>query len=187
MPNQFTWVKSIDAVSSDEDVVLDFFKESLKEKCEGIMVKVLDNLPELAIPDGEAVDPAAITTGSSQSKGNKSKRKKDPKNPAPTSGGRRKALLSTYEPDKRLEVTPCLHPPSRPNPLPELAQSQKRLRLLRRLTRPNPHRRLARLRPQIILVVPHPPRRPQPRNRLPPSSLQMHVRLYRLLLPRATH
>ncbi|RPA82251.1 putative DNA ligase I [Ascobolus immersus RN42] len=100
VPGQFTWVKSIDAVSADEDVVLDFFKSALKEKCEGIMVKVLDNLPEVS-PDAEVMETSAVM--SSQSKTVKGKVKKATESAANGSGGRRKALLSTYEPDKRLE------------------------------------------------------------------------------------
>jgi DNA ligase-1 len=45
VPNQFTWVKSIDATSLDSETVLEFFKGATDAKCEGIMVKILDNLP----------------------------------------------------------------------------------------------------------------------------------------------
>ena len=36
VPNQFTWVKSIDATSQDSETVLDFFKSATEVKCEGI-------------------------------------------------------------------------------------------------------------------------------------------------------
>jgi len=94
IPNRFTWVKSLDATSADSETVLEFFKSATEAKCEGIMVKVLDNTinpnavnktedqPE---PTDETPDPSTTTT--------KPKEKST----------RRKALLSTYEPDKRLE------------------------------------------------------------------------------------
>ena len=44
MPNRFTWVKSIDATSKDQDELLAFFNSAVETKCEGIMVKVLDEL-----------------------------------------------------------------------------------------------------------------------------------------------
>jgi DNA ligase-1 len=87
IPNKFTWVKSIDATSAESDTVLDFFKGAVEAKCEGIMVKVLDSPP---------AEPEPI------------KAAKSPKRKPATDGvddkpSRRKALLSTYEPDKRLE------------------------------------------------------------------------------------
>lgn len=72
IPRRFTWVKNLDVSSSssgDSDSLLEFFKSATEVKCEGIMVKVLDN-PQ---PNDNSKDP------------------------------RRKALLSTYEPDKRLD------------------------------------------------------------------------------------
>ncbi|KAL4897049.1 ATP-dependent DNA ligase [Aspergillus ambiguus] len=80
IPGRFTWVKSLDATSADSEAVLEFFKGATDSKCEGIMVKVLDNVPKTASPDDPPPDA--------------------PKTPK---GNRRKALLSTYEPDKRLE------------------------------------------------------------------------------------
>ncbi|KAK0611280.1 ATP-dependent DNA ligase [Immersiella caudata] len=74
IPHHFTWVKSLDATSQDSETVLEFFKSATDAKCEGIMVKILDNLPEMDYRDSKA--------------GLKS---------------RRKALLATYEPDKRLD------------------------------------------------------------------------------------
>ncbi|KAL2866965.1 putative DNA ligase I [Aspergillus lucknowensis] len=97
IPNRFTWVKSFDATSADSESVLDFFKTATENKCEGIMVKVLDNAP---VPNG----PGLLSTDS-----NHSTSPNTPKTPSEiagiksSKGGRRKALLSTYEPDKRLE------------------------------------------------------------------------------------
>ena len=100
IPNQFTWVKSLDASSTDSESVLEFFKSATEAKCEGIMVKVLDNTTEAnqqaeEIPsdDIDAVD-SCIKTGEPQAQPNNNKGK------PPT---RRKPLLSTYEPDKRLD------------------------------------------------------------------------------------
>jgi DNA ligase-1 len=45
LPHHFTWVKSIDATSADIEVISDFYKQALNDKCEGFMAKVLDNLP----------------------------------------------------------------------------------------------------------------------------------------------
>ncbi|PLB36102.1 putative DNA ligase I [Aspergillus candidus] len=87
IPNRFTWVKSLDATSADSDSVLEFFKSATDAKCEGIMVKVLDNTP-IAAPskNNQETNPVPST---------------DTPNSATTS--RRKALLSTYEPDKRMD------------------------------------------------------------------------------------
>ncbi|KAK4223124.1 ATP-dependent DNA ligase [Podospora fimiseda] len=83
IPHHFTWVKSLDATSQDSELVLEFFKSALDAKCEGIMVKILDPSP---LPVSDPVDnngdtPTVITTKKS----------------------RRKPLLPTYEPDKRLD------------------------------------------------------------------------------------
>ena len=103
-PHQFTWVNSIDATSAESESVLEFFKGATDIKCEGIMVKVLDNLPnpELIQENVESgVDPPpAPTTPSKGKSGKKSQASKDEEKQA---GTRRKALLSTYEPDKRLD------------------------------------------------------------------------------------
>jgi len=72
IPQRFTWVQSLDATSSMSDEILPFFQASLTAKCEGIMVKLLDN--DIPSPD-EAVK-----------------------------ASRRKHLLATYTPDKRLEA-----------------------------------------------------------------------------------
>ncbi|KAI5361356.1 putative DNA ligase, ATP-dependent, nucleic acid-binding protein [Septoria linicola] len=130
IPNHFTWVKSLDATSAEVETVSSFFKQATDIKCEGIMVKVLDNaanpdlLAELDI-DPEAVDaaPSAPPTPSKakpkKGTGKRTKKIVDPLQSgaakyaasltAPTTneevktGARRKALLSTYEPDKRLD------------------------------------------------------------------------------------
>ncbi|KAL4956826.1 ATP-dependent DNA ligase [Aspergillus filifer] len=93
IPNRFTWVKNLDATSADSEAVLEFFKSATDTKCEGIMVKVLDNAPAVngsaSLPTNREIDtpdtPAEATGGKA------------------SKGGRRKALLSSYEPDKRLE------------------------------------------------------------------------------------
>lgn len=101
IPNQFTWVKSLDASSTDSEFVLEFFKSATETKCEGIMVKVLDNSTEASfsnqeIPsnDIDAVD-SYIKPEEPQAQSNNNKNKEK--------GNRRKPLLSTYEPDKRLD------------------------------------------------------------------------------------
>ncbi|OJJ76128.1 hypothetical protein ASPBRDRAFT_38529 [Aspergillus brasiliensis CBS 101740] len=102
IPKRFTWVKSLDATSADSEAVLEFFKSATDTKCEGIMVKVLDNMPK---PDLEGIDTPAVdtaTNGTPTTPGQPTtnSNKADSK---PTKNTRRKALLSTYEPDKRLE------------------------------------------------------------------------------------
>lgn len=115
IPHHFTWVKSIDATSTDADAVQAFFQSATDMKCEGIMVKVLDNLPN---PDliAELDDPPSLPPTPKKKK-NKTKNPPKPKlksNPTtpndPSSidalqppSTRRKPLLSTYEPDKRLD------------------------------------------------------------------------------------
>jgi DNA ligase-1 len=99
IPKHFTWVKSMDATSADSETVLEFFKGATDVKCEGIMVKVLDNTAADAQQNNtkttsEEADPKdAIQEPPEPKNGSKSKEKST----------RRKALLSTYEPDKRLE------------------------------------------------------------------------------------
>ncbi|RVD82863.1 uncharacterized protein DFL_007275 [Arthrobotrys flagrans] len=100
---RFTWVKSLDATADDQDAVIEFFKGSLKEKCEGVMVKLLDN--EVPAGDNEALETDATDLDTlveevqkkPTSKGKAVKAKETKK------GGKRKPLLATYEPDKRLE------------------------------------------------------------------------------------
>ncbi|UQC81020.1 DNA ligase I [Colletotrichum lupini] len=105
VPRQFTWVKSLDATSQDSDAVLEFFKAATNIKCEGIMVKILDNLTDVPYhgdgavdADGEvAEEPRTPSKSKSRSKGTKGEEG------APKKKGRRKPLLATYEPDKRLD------------------------------------------------------------------------------------
>ena len=104
---RFTWVKSIDATSQDSETVQDFLKSAIDIKCEGIMVKVLDNLPnpDLISEDMEgfeALKQELKTPPVTPSKKGK-KRSNEEKEEEKRSGARRKALLSTYEPDKRLD------------------------------------------------------------------------------------
>lgn len=121
---RFSWVKSLDATSADEGAVGEFFRGALEVKCEGIMVKVLDNhVPEgaavvdtgeeLLAEDGSPV-PKPPPTPSKAKKGKAAKKSSKPTptaaDPSPTDdssqpkkSGRRKPLLATYEPDKRLD------------------------------------------------------------------------------------
>ncbi|PBP20861.1 ATP-dependent DNA ligase DNA-binding protein [Diplocarpon rosae] len=93
VPNQFTWVKSIDATSQDSETVLEFFKSATDMKCEGIMVKILDNLPDLKLKEaGDPVSGASVKPVKEKTKVEPIEKKT-----------RRKALLATYEPDKRLD------------------------------------------------------------------------------------
>ncbi|PYI10175.1 DNA ligase I [Aspergillus sclerotiicarbonarius CBS 121057] len=96
IPRRFTWVKSLDATSADSEAVLEFFKSATDTKCEGIMVKVLDNMPNLGLENGTP----AVDTDELPDQLSKTDEKPESKN---SKGSRRKALLSTYEPDKRLD------------------------------------------------------------------------------------
>lgn len=99
IPRRFTWVKSLDATSADSDTVLEFFNGAISAKCEGIMVKVLDN------PVDSDTKSAPPTPSKPKSKP-KAKSKTDISSSTetePKPSSRRKALLSTYEPDKRLD------------------------------------------------------------------------------------
>ena len=137
VPNRFTWVRSLDAAAGDDpEPVLDFFRQALDAKCEGIMVKLLDNPADAPQPDevpeetagGEAVEEeppmeseklrlqkpkgrakqakvrpkptSKSKAGEDEQGGDKDDEKSTA--PAPTSS-RRKPLLATYEPDKRLD------------------------------------------------------------------------------------
>jgi DNA ligase-1 len=104
IPRHFTWVKNLDATSNDSETVLQFFNGATDIKCEGIMVKVLDNTATIEIEEATAleVEPEVNETPRSKAK-SKSKSKSDPSGEPTEKKGRRKALLSTYEPDKRLE------------------------------------------------------------------------------------
>ncbi|KAL6870319.1 ATP-dependent DNA ligase [Trichoderma novae-zelandiae] len=108
VPHHFTWVKSLDATSGDSEAVLDFFKSALENKCEGIMVKILDNIPDPPLVEGDVEQPLEDTEKLSLPK-TRSKGKGKPKSAAKADGeekatkSRRKPLLATYEPDKRLD------------------------------------------------------------------------------------
>lgn len=92
VPNRFTFVQSMDATSQDSDTVLSFFQSAVAAKCEGIMVKILDNLPDLNYtPTDDAPPPPPPTT----------QPKPKPGNPKPS---RHKPLLATYTPDRRLDA-----------------------------------------------------------------------------------
>lgn len=105
VPHQFTWVKTLDATSQDSDAVLEFFKAATDIKCEGIMVKILDNLADVPYQGDEAVEadgeaaeePRTPSKSKSRGKGGKDE------DAGPKKKGRRKPLLATYEPDKRLD------------------------------------------------------------------------------------
>lgn len=99
VPNRFTWVKSIDATSQDSETVLEFFKSATDIKCEGIMVKILDNLPNLKLEE-DIEENAEVVVAEPLPKTAKGKKKPGKE---PEKKTRRKALLATYEPDKRLD------------------------------------------------------------------------------------
>ena len=110
IPHKFTWVKNMDATSSDSEMVLEFFKSATELKCEGIMVKVLDNVPSQALQteNGEMVAAEATPEPTRSTKPTKKMKTKSKTTAAEKveekeKGTRRKALLSTYEPDKRLD------------------------------------------------------------------------------------
>ncbi|KAF3763454.1 ATP-dependent DNA ligase [Cryphonectria parasitica EP155] len=110
VPHNFTWVKSLDATSQDPETIQEFFKSATEIKCEGIMVKILDHLPELAYTgnSGAGGTSGEVEKPQSTAKGQKTKKAKgggtdlevDDKE---KKKGRRKPLLATYEPDKRLD------------------------------------------------------------------------------------
>jgi len=109
IPHHFTWVKSIDATSADSETVLEFFKSATDIKCEGLMVKILDNLPNPDLLDELSTDLTAATPPPTPSKpkraANKGKGKANATgdDAAVDKPTRRKALLATYEPDKRVD------------------------------------------------------------------------------------
>lgn len=105
IPNRFTWVKSLDATSNESEAVLDFFKSATDSKCEGIMVKILDNLVDVPYAGDEESKPAndaklLIPKAKSKAKGKAVSKAAGEEG---RSKSRRKALLATYEPDKRLD------------------------------------------------------------------------------------
>ncbi|ELR10283.1 hypothetical protein VC83_04585 [Pseudogymnoascus destructans] len=108
LPRHFTWVQNMDATSQDSETILEFFKSATDAKCEGIMVKILDNLPdpsldvkpedEETVADADELQASAVISRKGKQKKNREKEPEKEKR-----AGRRKALLSTYEPDKRLD------------------------------------------------------------------------------------
>ncbi|KAK2003998.1 DNA ligase I [Colletotrichum falcatum] len=105
VPRQFTWVKSLDATSQDSDAVLEFFKAATDIKCEGIMVKILDNLMDTPYQGDGAVDVDGEVAEElrAPSKSKSSGRGGKDEEGGTKKRGRRKPLLATYEPDKRLD------------------------------------------------------------------------------------
>lgn len=111
VPHHFTWVKSLDATSQDPETVSDFFKQATDIKCEGIMVKILDNLPDLAYvgddPGEAGGETAKLQPPPTTAKGKKTKKGKgkaeEQEGGEEKKKSRRKPLLATYEPDKRLD------------------------------------------------------------------------------------
>lgn len=105
IPHHFTWVKSIDATSADSETVLEFFKSATDFKCEGIMVKILDNLADVpytgdAVEEAETAEYSKLSIPKSKAKG----KANGAENSEPSGKRtRRKPLLATYEPDKRLD------------------------------------------------------------------------------------
>ena len=109
IPYQFTWVKSLDATSTEAEAIQTFFKSATDIKCEGIMVKVLDNAPssdlqsELdVLPDDQVTAPPTPKKKAKPTKG-KPKTSRELSKEDTKLSMRRKPLLSTYEPDKRLD------------------------------------------------------------------------------------
>ncbi|KAL2134915.1 hypothetical protein VTI74DRAFT_10407 [Chaetomium olivicolor] len=103
IPHHFTWVKSLDATSQDSEAVLEFFKSAIDRKCEGIMVKTLDNFPDLEYCGDEDEAAQACAPPPKTRKPRSTTKPLDPEQPAPEKKSRRKPLLATYEPDKRLD------------------------------------------------------------------------------------
>jgi DNA ligase-1 len=111
IPHHFTWVRSIDATSQDSEVVLEFFKSAIDIKCEGIMVKILDNLPDLDYKGGDDAEPAeaseprtaAQKSSRARAKGKAKSSSAEKEASDRKAKSRRKPLLATYEPDKRLD------------------------------------------------------------------------------------
>lgn len=94
VPNKFTWVRHLDATSTDSEAIIDFFNAATRSKCEGIMVKVLDEYA----PDPSSAEADTITAPTYDCASFQDSTKAPKKMHT-----RRKALLSTYEPDKRLQ------------------------------------------------------------------------------------
>ncbi|EEH04158.1 DNA ligase [Histoplasma capsulatum G186AR] len=96
IPHHFTFVKSIDATSFDSEAVLAFYKDALDAKCEGLMVKLLDDSVTPDMPEEESAT-KPISTSELPSAPASMELNVNAKHKG------RRSLLSTYEPDKRLE------------------------------------------------------------------------------------
>ncbi|KAG6011071.1 hypothetical protein E4U21_000102 [Claviceps maximensis] len=107
VPHHFTWVKSLDATSIDSEIILEFFKSAIERKCEGIMVKILDNLVDVpysgVAEEREIGDAVTLPTPKDNNRDKMKNRNKGGDNHNKRSSSRRKPLLATYEPDKRLD------------------------------------------------------------------------------------
>ena len=101
--NQFTWVRSLDATSADFETVLEFFNNALDISCEGIMVKVLDNAITPELSEEVPKDRQDSSTKQTPTKARSRMNQVGQGTHEPAKSSRRKALLATYEPDKRLE------------------------------------------------------------------------------------
>ncbi|KAI5291142.1 hypothetical protein KEM54_006132 [Ascosphaera aggregata] len=94
--NRFAWVRSLDATSAQSEDIASFFRKATSAKCEGIMVKVLDTYTA-EIPEDMGDRVFMVEPLKQQETDSPQTPKSSQKKP------RRKILLSTYEPDKRLE------------------------------------------------------------------------------------
>jgi DNA ligase-1 len=107
IPHHFTWVKSLDATSNDSEAVLEFFKAATDIKCEGIMVKILDNLPLVPYNEDQSDEPAdkseKLATPKPKGRGKAKTKTGGEADSEEKKKSRRKPLLATYEPDKRLD------------------------------------------------------------------------------------
>lgn len=104
--HRFTWVKGLDATSGDSETVLEFFKSATENKCEGIMVKILDNLvnvPYTGDAGGQEVEETEKSSTPKEQRETAKSRNRGGGNHNKKTGSRRKPLLATYEPDKRLD------------------------------------------------------------------------------------
>lgn len=102
IPHHFTWVKSMDATSQDSEAVLEFFKSAIDSKCEGLMIKILDNIEPAA--DENSNQDLSAQKGRRLGRGEETAKKSPVEKFAPPEKrSRRKPLLATYEPDKRLD------------------------------------------------------------------------------------
>lgn len=109
IPHHFTWVKSMDATSGDSESVLEFFKSAIDAKCEGIMVKTLDNLAAAHQDEvRQEKDQTPATQADTKNTEDGADGLKDggeqPSTGKKTAKSRRKPLLATYEPDKRVDA-----------------------------------------------------------------------------------